>query len=116
MIFDIVQMRREGRKRLRADLLQQLPVRGEVTTQDTGAKSGLIASLTVDGNLLWRLSQCRVTRITAGGLVLAGIEETPDGLSQRQAWWCRLPGPGAPRPYDPNPSSVVARDLSYAPV
>ncbi len=116
MIFDDVIMRCDGRKRLRSDLLQQLPVRGDVSTADTGARSGLIATLTTEGSPHWRLAQCRVTRVARDGLVLSGVEETCDGLLQRQAWWCRLPGPGKPRPYDPDPPSVVARDLSYAPV
>jgi len=116
MIFDVVLMRRDGRKRLRSDLLQQVPVRGDVSTTDTGARSGLIATLTTDGSTLLRLTQCRVTRVAGDSLVLSGVEETSDGLLQRQAWWCRLPGPGKPRPYDPDPPSVVARDLSYAPV
>jgi len=116
MIFDVVLMRRDGRKRLRSDLLQQLPVRGDVSTTDTGARSGLIATLMTDGSPLWRLAQCRVTRVAADSLVLSGVEETCDGLLQRQAWWCRLAGPGGPRPYDPHPPSAVARDLSYASV
>jgi hypothetical protein len=113
--LDVVLLRHAGRPRLRADVLRQLPMRGEVVTTDTGARCGLIATLTVAGSEVWRLSQCRVSGITGGSLVLAGVESTTDGLLQRQAWWCRLPGIGEPRPFDPSPPSAVARDLSYAP-
>ena len=115
MIFDVVLLRREGRRRLRSELQQQMPVRGNVTTDNGGARDGLTATLTCDGTAVWRLAQCRITRMAADSLVLAGVESTPDGMLQRQAWWCRAPGPGGPRPFDPDPPSAVTRDASYSP-
>lgn len=114
MRFDVVLLRHAGRPRLRADVLRQLPMRGEVVTTDTGARCGLIATLTVAGSEVWRLSQCRVSGITGGSLVLAGVESTTDGLLQRQAWWCRLPTSAAPQSFDSDPLSAAATDQSQA--
>jgi hypothetical protein len=115
MLFDVVLLRCAGRRRLRADVLRDMPVRGDVATADTGARAGLVATLKVAGELVMSLRQCRVTRVTTESLVLAGVESLPDGSLQQQEWWCRTPGGGPPRPYDPEPPSVVVRDLSYAP-
>jgi hypothetical protein len=115
MLFDTVPLRQGGRRRLRADVLREVPVRGDVATEDTGARAGLIAKLTVAGELVMSLRQCRVTRVTTESLVLAGVESLPDGSLQQQEWWCRLPGGGPPQPYDPDPPSAVRRDLSYSP-
>lgn len=60
--------------------------------------------------------KCPNTRMTGGSLVLAGRQTLPDGLSEAQEWWCRQITGGPPRPYDPDPSSAVSRDLSYAPI
>ena len=117
MIFDVVLLRRDGRKRLQVDVLRQMPIRGDVSTEDTGARMGLIALLTVDGAARWRLEHCRITRIAADSLVLSGVETVDGDLRHRQAWWCRLPPPGSdgPHPFDPDPPSAVRRDRSYAP-
>lgn len=114
MLFDVVLLRREGRRRLRADVLRDVPMRGDVATEDTGARLGLIATLTAAGAELARMERVTVTRIASGSLVLAGVE-LGDDMRHAQEWWCRLPAGGPPRPYDADPPSEVARDPSYAP-
>lgn len=116
MIFDVVPLRRDGRKHLQVDVLRQMPIRGDVSTEDTGARMGLIATLTIAGAAHWQLEHCRITRVAADSLVLAGVETGASGLRHRQAWWCRLPPPGSagPRPFDPDPPSAVKRDPSYS--
>lgn len=113
MLFDVVLLRKEGRRRLRADVLRDVPMRGDVATKDTGARLGLIATLTAAGAELARMERVSVTRIASGSLVLAGVEVVGE-FKHGQEWWCRLPSGGPPRPYDLEPPSVVARDLSYA--
>lgn len=112
MLFDVVLLRKEGRRRLRADVLRDMPIRGDVTTEDTGARYGLIATLTLAGTLHRRMERVTITRVATGSLVLAGVEVV-DGMRHQQDWWCRLPPGGPPRPYDREPPSVVVRDPSY---
>lgn len=113
MLFDVVLLRKEGRCRLRADVLRDVPMRGDVVTEDTGARYGLIAKLTTAGAELARMERVTVGRIASGSLVLAGVDVAGDERHV-QEWWCRLPTGGPPRPYDPEPPSAVARDPSYA--
>ena len=115
MLFDVVPLRTEGRRRLRADVLRDLPVRGEVSTEDTGARYGLIATLTAAGAELARMERVTVGKIASSSMVLAGVEVAGDERHV-QEWWCQLPTGGPPRPYDADPPSVVAKDPSYAPV
>lgn len=114
MLFDVVLLRQAGRRRLRADVLRDLPVRGDVATEDTGARYGLIATLTLAGAVRWRMERVSITRIASGSIVLAGIE-VADDMRQAQEWWCRLPAGGPPRTYDPEPPSAVTQDPSYSP-
>jgi hypothetical protein len=114
MEFDVVLLRSEGRRRLRVDILRGMPVRGKITTEDTGSRHGLIASLWLAGTEHWRLERINVSRIGANSLVLSGIEVIAD-LRHAQEWWCRSPGEGPPAPYNGRPASAVRRDLSYLP-
>ena len=114
MLFDVVLMRRDGRRRLRADVLRQVPMRGDVATEDTGARYGLIATLSAAGAELARIERVTIKRVASSSLVLDGVEVV-DGERHVQEWWCRLPAGGPPAPYDPDPPSTVARDPSYAP-
>lgn len=114
MLFDVVKLRHEGRRRLRADVLREVPMRGDVATDDTGARFGLIATLSAAGAELARMERVTVSRIASGSLVLAGVELVDD-LRYAQEWWCRPVSGGPPRPYDPDPPSAVSRDPSYAP-
>ncbi|HQC95194.1 MAG TPA: hypothetical protein PK306_05760 [Aquabacterium sp.] len=113
MIFDVVQLRIAGRRRLRADVLREMPVRGDLATDDTGARHGLVATLTLAGAEHARMERVTVARIARGSLVLAGVEQVGDERHV-QEWWCLLPTVGPTRPYDAVPPSVVARDPSYA--
>lgn len=112
-------LRREGRRRLRNEVLADMPVRGEVTIDGKGIE-GLTATLErpdMRGSPSRRLLTVRLVKMRAGSIVISGIEEFPDalgGMRHRQAWWCRLPSGPLPRPYDPNPPSPVQRDPSYA--
>lgn len=114
MLFDVVPLRSAGRRRLRADVLRDMPMRGDVATEDTGARYGLIATLNAAGAELARMERVTVARIASGSMVLAGVEVAGDERHV-QEWWCRLPAGGPPRPYDLDPPSAVARDPSYAP-
>lgn len=115
MLFDVVPLRSAGRRRLRADVLRDLPMRGDVATDDTGARYGLIATLTLAGVVRGRMERVTVARIASSSMVLAGVEVAGDERHV-QEWWCRLPAGGPPRAYDPEPPAVVVRDPSYAPV
>jgi len=114
MLFDVVPLRRDGRRRLRADVLRAGPVRGDVVTEDTGARYGLIATLSAAGAELARIERATIKRVAGSSLVLEGVEVI-DSERHVQEWWCRLPTGGPPRPYDPEPPSAVMRDPSYAP-
>lgn len=113
MLFDVVLLRHVGRRRLRADVLRDVPMRGDVATTDTGARYGLVATLTAAGTELARIERVTITRVASSSMVLAGVELIDD-MRQAQEWWCRQVDGGPPRPYDPAPPSAVARDLSYA--
>ena len=113
MLFDVVLLRHEGRRRLRDDVLREVPVRGDVATTDTGARYGLIATLAAAGAELARMERVTVGRIAGSSLVLAGVE-VADGERHVQEWWCRMVTGGPPQPYDPDPPSAVVRDPSYA--
>lgn len=114
MLFDVVLLRAAGRRRLRADVLRDVPMRGDISTEDTGARYGLIATLSAAGAELARMERVTVTRVATSSMVLAGVEAI-DGDRHVQEWWCRLPAAGPPQPYDADPPSAVARDPSYAP-
>ena len=113
MLFDVVPLRQAGRRRLRADVLRHVPMRGDVATEDTGARYGVIATLSAAGAELARMERVTVGRIASSSLVLEGVEVI-DGDRHVQEWWCRLVTGGPPQPYDPDPPSSVARDPSYA--
>lgn len=113
-------LRRDGRRRLKTEVLADMPLRGEVSVRGGGIH-GLIATLErldVPGSPARTLYTCRITVLRGPHLVLSGVEEMADhlgGIRQRQAWWCRTPSGPRPRPYDPNPPSPVRRDPSYSP-
>lgn len=115
MLYDVVLLRLDGRRRLRADVLRQVPMRGDVTAAEGRPMEGLVATLTAAGAVLARMNHTRITRMAGSSLVLAGSATRADGISEQQEWWCRQVDGGPPRPYDPDPPSAVARDLSYAP-
>ena len=115
MLYDVILMRQAGRRRLRADLLREVPMRGDVAVAEGRPMEGLVATLTAAGAVLARMDHARITRMAGSSLVLAGTQTLPDGLTERQEWWCREVRGGPPQPYDPDPPSAVARDLSYAP-
>lgn len=118
MLFDVVFLRRGGRRRLRAEVVSDLPLRGDVAIAGGGIH-GLTATLTCAGAAepMRNLANCRLTHLRGEHLVISGIEEIRDGessLREVQSWWCRLPTGGTPGPFDPHPPSVVKRDKSYA--
>lgn len=122
MVFDVVFLCRNGRDRLRADVLSDMPIRGDVSIVRGG----------IDGDTatLVRLSDgpgkpCRtLRRVTAAPmrgrhLMIEGIEQVSDAngstMNNRQVWWCRLPKGGEDAaPLDPDPPTAVRRDPSYA--
>lgn len=112
-------LRREGRRRLRTDVLADMPLRGEVTVSGVGIH-GMTATLErpdMPGKAARTLLNCRMTALRGQSLVLGGVEELPDalgGMRHRQAWWCRLPAGTVPRPADPDPPSHVHRRPSYS--
>lgn len=118
VLLDVVMLRREGRRRLKNELLAEMPIRGEVTIGGRGI-DGLTATLEradMPGSPCRKLLTVRLVRMHESHLVISGIEELPDargGLRHQQAWWCRLPAGAQPRPFDPNPPSAVRRDPSY---
>lgn len=114
MLFDVVKLRCGGRRLLRAYVLQAVPMRGDLSTTDTGARHGLVATLTAAGAELARLERATITRVASSSLVLAGVELV-DGMRQEQEWWCRQVSGGPPRPYNADPPSAVVRDRSYSP-
>jgi len=114
MLYDVVLLCRDGHRRLRADILREVPMRGDVIMAEGKPMEGMVATLSAAGTVLARLEHCRITRMASSSLVLAGTETTVDDLTHRQEWWCRQVSGGPPRPYDPDPPSAVERDLSYA--
>lgn len=114
MLYDVVLLCRDGHRRLRADILRETPMRGDVVMAEGRPMQGMVATLSAAGAVLAELHHSRITRMAASSLVLAGVETMPDGLTHEQEWWCRQVSGGPPRPYDPDPPSAVARDLSYA--
>lgn len=114
MLHDVVLLRRDGRRRLRADVLREVPMRGDVAVDEGLSWVGKLATLTAAGAVLASMDHVSLTRIASSSMIILGSEEI-DGLRQQQEWWCRPVSGGPPRPYDPDPPSAVTRDLSYAP-
>lgn len=112
-------LRKEGRRRLRAEVLADLPLRGEVTIEGKGIE-GLTATLErpdMPGSPCRTLLNVRLVKLREAHLLISGVEELPaalGGIRHRQAWWCRVPSGPHPQPIDPNPPSQVRRDPSYA--
>lgn len=113
MLYDVVRLRTAGRRRLRVDVLTDVPVRGDVITHDTGSRYGLVAEPRLAGAVHWRLERCQLERIASSSLVLSGVDVNDD-RRHTQEWWCRQPIGGPPQAYDPDPPSAVTRDPSYA--
>jgi len=114
MLFDIVLLRSEGRRRLRVDVLRDVPIREDISTEDTGARYGVVATLKVAGAVMARMERVTIGRVVTSSLVLAGVEVLNEERHV-QEWWCRQGEGGPPRPYDADTPSVVERDPSYAP-
>lgn len=105
MLVDVVPMRSAGRRLPREQLRSHVPLRGElqiVMVRSFGQRSCL-ASLVRPGSiidqLLPRLEQVQITRLSGESFVLVGIED--GGYRKvarpfRQSWWCRAVG-SAPR-------------------
>jgi len=115
MLMDVVLLRKDGRRRLRADILREVPMRGDVVMAEGRPMQGMVATLKAAGAVLAELHHSRIARMATSSLVLAGVETMADGLTHKQEWWCRQVSGGPPQAYDPDPPSAVARDLSYAP-
>ena len=121
VLFDVVKIYRGGRRRLRAEVLAEMPLRGDVRIDDGGIH-GLTATLVradmPDSRPAWVLHSVRTGRMRGNHWLLTGIEEAPDPtgylMRERQTWWCRRPGSGGPMPFDPEPPSAVPRDPTYA--
>jgi hypothetical protein len=103
MWVDVVELRKDGKKRPREEVLAAKPVRGflQMTAGRPGYYAGqrnppLLATLNGAGErmpeMLSPLDQARVVKISRGALLIAGVQEVvrPIRRFERfpQAWWC----------------------------
>ena len=107
MLVDVVRLRCEGVRLVRARVLAERPVRGELELSGPRyrRRDGNRAWLTVpgrpDAEMLPALDEARVTRLRGDAFLVVGIERIEKyGRMWEdfpQIWWCRLAG-GRPAP------------------
>lgn len=121
MVFDVVFLCRDGRDRLRSDVLSDMPIRGDVSILRggiAGDMATLVRLIDAPGKPCRTLRSARAVPMRGRHLMIEGIEQVRDDrggtMNHRQVWWCRLPRDGeSAGPFDPDPPSAVQRDPSY---